>query len=110
MSRVDELELGRWECWICGKIVYDPVEPSKTHIHMEEQLSLCNRCMKEFTPTARNQRYCTECRAIKLKHTKDFSRLASLKRETLRSLGKILEPEEVILLAAQEPDPIHAEE
>ena len=104
MERINDIVIGRYECWLCGKIIYDPITPDMSSlIDMQEQ-SVCNYCTKIFYSDERNQKYCPVCRLIRKKAKPDFSRIKEEQKEAIKSLEKFLSIEELIQLLAQEPN------
>lgn len=103
MERINDIVLGRYECWFCGKIVYDPITPDMSALIDLQEMSVCNYCTKSFYSDERNQKYCPVCRLIRKKAKPDFSRINEDRKEAIEALEKFLEPEELIQLLAQEP-------
>ena len=101
MARVEEPFLERYECWTCGKIVYDPLPEDVVTFEAPDSLPVCCNCSVEFQPTERNQVYCEDCRELRSKPSGTFEHIQDLLTLTTSELVGTLSSEELDLLIAQ---------
>lgn len=101
MARVNDPLYGHYHCWICGKVIYDPMPEEITTFEAVDSLPVCCNCFVEFQPTERNQVYCEDCRKLRSKPSGTFEKIQDLLMLTTAQLEGSLSSEELELLTAQ---------